>query len=603
MSSICNVISYFPRRLLTVGNLGTQRVINAIDSIAESIIQTTANKLEAFPQSYPRAMDVIEPSLVNLFKFSNNFPKLSTALFSTIITIMAIAQTLLIASIVLVFPSLVIPVGIIAPLYSTFFILATIILHATVTTELEKRYLNRTDDITKLGAAFFNIDPESVSKLNAWAAEQRITENLSWNAIRQKLLKFFVSPSCRLDLSSSQLNSLPDIFDAPVFRNLRSLNLRDNHLTDLPPSIINLQSLTTLNLARNSTLQHLPEAVLQLPSDCTVNINSCNFSETHLQLLGNRVNNPNYNGPGINYSLAYNHFTTIGQIYDILGGLNFFSNEFDTFGAMNASTNASEQISSVEDLLRNLYAINNLPYRELSNLTEIPCLNQWLHKLFNTADFRGELRQSVANKVIHYLERANEDSSYRETFSATILDAVNSCGDRVTLSVLKLGVTYQLSTVDDSDMRRVHHLLTKGTWALDLLHEIARQKISSMRFVDEIEVYLGYPIKLKEELNLPIDVNEMLYFRFSSLTPEDLEIAKNTVLTTLSNEEEHLNFLISQPKWIDTLKVNYREQYRAIEEKRTRASEVTNCNWIEINSVYEQEVKNLTRQVLRLLNL
>lgn len=167
MSSIYKVISFFSKRILTLGNLGTERVINAIDSIVKPIIQSTANKLEAFPESYPRAIHVIEPSLVHLFKFSKNFPKLWKVLFSTIITITTIAQTLLITSIILVFPSLAIPVVSIALLYLTFYALATIILYETVTAELEKIYLNKTDDITKLGAAFFHIDSESVSKLNA----------------------------------------------------------------------------------------------------------------------------------------------------------------------------------------------------------------------------------------------------------------------------------------------------------------------------------------------------------------------------------------------------------------------------------------------------
>lgn len=217
MSSVYNAITFFPSRLLTLGNLGIERAINTIDSIAEPIIQSSADKLEVFPESYPRAMHVIEPRLIDLFNFSNNYPKLSTALASTIITITAIPQIFLITSIALVFPSLTIPVTIFAPLYSTFCILATIILYATVTSELEKRYLNKTDDITKLGEAFFNIDSESVSKLNIWSAEQRITGNSNWHSVRKKLVRFFLSPSSTLDLNSSELHSLPDIFDAPCF--------------------------------------------------------------------------------------------------------------------------------------------------------------------------------------------------------------------------------------------------------------------------------------------------------------------------------------------------------------------------------------------------
>lgn len=606
MTSIYNVISFFPNKLVSLGSLARDQVINAVgsigeslietvDSIAEPIIQSIADKLEALPESHPRAMDVIEPMLLHLFNFSNKYPKLSEALSIAIITITLIGQVLLLVSITLVFPSLTIPVGISAPLCATFCGLVSILLYASVKSELEQRYLNKSDNITHLGAAFFNIDSQSVSQLNAWSAEERIAGNSHWRAVRNKLVRFFSSPSCLLDLDSSELHSLPDILDTSVFRNLNFLYLRNNHLTDLPPSIINLQSLTTLNLSRNLTLERLPEGIFQLPPGCTVNINNCNFSEAELERIGNRVNHLNYSGPRIRYSLTYNNHR---------GGLRTPIRELlQRLHEINVELNESEQIPSVEGSLRNLYTISDRPYRELPNLTEIPCLEEWLHKLFNTADFRGQFRQTVANRIIDYLERANEDPSYREIFSATLLDAVNSCGDRVTLSVLKLGVTYQLSIVDESDTQKIHHLLTRGTWALDLLHEIARQKISSMRFVDEIEVYLGYPVKLKEELKLPIEVGEMLYFRFSSLTRDDLELAKNVVLTTLNNEEEHLNFLISQPKWIDTLKLNYRDQYRAIEEKRQRDSDAaTDSNnlekHVEIDLVYKQEIRNLTRQVI-----
>lgn len=403
----------------------------------------------------------------------------------------------------------------------------------------------------------------------------------------------------------------------PVFRKLKYLDLKDNHLTSLPPSIINLQSLRTLNLSRNSTLDHLPEVIHQLPFDCRVNINNCNFSQINLEILETRVNHSSYNGPRITYSLRrqhdnpfleYNNYyieelrRSTRELIDMIHEISA-SRNLHIFDRIDASRNESQEVPSVEQSLRNLYNINGRPYRELSNLTEIPNLDQWLYKLFNTADFNGQLRQSVANRVINYLERANENSSYREIFSATILDAVNTCGDRVTLSVLKLGVTYQLSTVDVRDMQRIHYLLTKGTWALELLHGIAGQKISSMESVDHIEVYLGYPIKLKRELNLPIDVEDMLYFRFSALTDEDLEIAKNTVLTTLSNEEEHLNFLIGEPQWIDTLKLNYREQYSTIEEKRNSAFEEDGSNDVESHLVYQQELKNLTKQVLRSFNI
>jgi hypothetical protein len=53
---------------------------------------------------------------------------------------------------------------------------------------------------------------------------------------------------------------------------------------------------------------------------------------------------------------------------------------------------------------------------------------------------------------------------------------------------------------------------------IEQLEQIAREKVKTLRFVDEIEVYLAYPVKLKERLDLQIDVKDMLYFGCSGVT-------------------------------------------------------------------------------------
>lgn len=64
-----------------------------------------------------------------------------------------------------------------------------------------------------------------------------------------------------------------------------------------------------------------------------------------------------------------------------------------------------------------------------------------------------------------------------------------------------------------------------------MLETIARNKIPTLSFFDELKVYLGYPIKLKQQLDIPIDAQGMLYFSCSVLKPKDLQEAKDFVLS------------------------------------------------------------------------
>lgn len=209
----------------------------------------------------------------------------------------------------------------------------------------------------------------------------------------------------------------------------------------------------------------------------------------------------------------------------------------------------------------------------MPEVNSLPNLRLWLYKITWVADFKGKAQRAFVSTIIKYLERANEDEAFRTVFAATISDATDSCGDRVALSVLNLGVTHKLSTIDLNNMRELHYLLTRGVFALDLLQNIARRKIPTMRMFDEIQVYLGYPVQLKQALNLPIDIDDMLYFEWSALSSQDLETAKNEVLGALRNEDMQVAFLKNQPKWIEALKMNYPEEMERIAEDPNRPEE------------------------------
>jgi len=119
--------------------------------------------------------------------------------------------------------------------------------------------------------------------------------------------------------------------------------------------------------------------------------------------------------------------------------------------------------------------------------------------------------------------------------------------------------------------------------------------------VDEIEVYLAYPVQLGETLKLPIDVDKMLYFACSSVTAQDLEGARQEVQNFLDDKDEEalLKFLIKQDTWTETLKKAYPERYEEINNQRYGMLEdPVRCD--QAMDYYEQELIELSREVLEL---
>lgn len=567
-----NTINYITAERPFGNRQDTRSIRRAILDRITSVADRAFNFIES---TVSNNIETLKPAICGLLTLRNDYPTLLGMIILIPIVIGEVASIILAWRFLefLALSEITVAIGAaaLAPI-SLASLTFPFILMMLVFDALATKQLNQSIEIDELTAKFFQLDPEFVTALNEWSRNESRELNSEWIQARKEIISSYNTKNTSLSLEHFHLHSLPDIFDNPNFRdNLEQLYLHDNCLTRLPESIGNLQSLSRLNLADNRQLSGLHPSILQLRLRCIVDITNCNFSETVIARIREIVREANYAGPRISHSMP---------------------NSFNRF----------EIEPTIEQSLRNFYRISGRNYNGLPNLEEVPNLRLWLHKLTLVADFEGQSQQAFVTKIVEYLERANEDSSFCDVFSATILDAVNTCGDRVALSVLKLGITYKLSTIDLTNIQSVHHLLTRGVWALELLHEIARQKIPTLQMFDEIEVYLGYPVKLKEELDLPVDIDNMLYFNFSALTPSDLEIAKNSVLSTINNIQEKTSFLIEQPQWLDALKLKYREQFAAIDEKKERAQSLDEPDYIAIDNVYRKGLSDLTRQALQSFN-
>ncbi len=291
-------------------------------------------------------------------------------------------------------------------------------------------------------------------------------------------------------------------------------------------AIISLHNLQGLDLAFTS-LTSLPIEIFDLPSTCTVDITGCPFSSSVLERIRERTSSPDYNGPRISHSINDRVTTTSDR--------------------------------PLEELLPELYNLINKPQPQFSALLQssinAASLATWLGRIAYTADFQKgkESQVKLALKIAEYLELAENDPAFREHFFRVIENAATTCGDKVTLSIIYLGIARRLAKTSLDDIAGLSYLLIHGVWAIDELEKIAREKIATLPFFDEVEVYLGYFIKLRERLNLPLDVEEMLYWRCSSLSQTDIENAYNAVSAKIQSVQNQAEFLVSQPIWIKAL--------------------------------------------------
>ena len=344
-----------------------------------------------------------------------------------------------------------------------------------------------------------------------------------------------------LHLAHNRFTSLPDqIFSS--LRQLQELHLFNNQITSISGNLFS--SLTQIQMIglSNNYLSSLPLEIFSLAPHCTIDIACCRFTSSVQGRIRNTINTPEYQGPNI---LCARFLLSIKRP----------DPSFDT-------------------LIRKLYAqidqsTPDLPIFALLQTTEKDSeqIRHWLAKLTLIAEFRngGNDRIRLVKKIIEYLELAAspENECFRNEFLQIIDEASTTCGDRMALSIIHLGIAKRIATVSLDNMQNVYDLLIYGVWTIDQLFKIAHEKVQGLRFFDEIEVHLGFLIPLKEDLNIPLDVEEMLYFQLSSVSSEDLNRAREIILRRRGNPQEVCAFLNSQPLWNKMLEKIYPEEYES----------------------------------------
>ncbi len=354
----------------------------------------------------------------------------------------------------------------------------------------------------------------------------------------------------QLQLQNNHISSLPESF--VHLASLRFLNLGNNHIQSLPIEMDRLSSLERINLSSNP-LSSLPNSIVLLPANCSVELENTHLSLAVLERLGSAIQNRGDLAPRFSFE---SNFPNIYQ--DI---------------------------------------------RNKKNRLEV--LRSWLSRLSFMEQKSRVKEQGLSIKILTYLQLAEQSEVFRERFFETIEGAATTCGDRMALSILHIGIARSLQEFDKKDLKGFAHFLIHGPWMVDQLQHIARTKINTLHFVDEIEVYLAYPVKLKEQLGIQIDIEDMLYFACSQVTQEDLSKAAEAIQEMLTGPDTVENILLQREDWIEALRINFPLEMSEYHEKRGKqleelieTEEYSKSSEMVIQQSYMSHLLALTKRVL-----
>ena len=226
-------------------------------------------------------------------------------------------------------------------------------------------------------------------------------------------------------------NQIVDISPLSSLTHLTSLGLNQNQIRDIH-SILSLTNLANLYLHGNHFLTSLPNEILTFNPDCHIHLQNCGLSNATITRLQDAINAPGYSGPNI-------HLAIIQPV------------EEDTRSDSEIIQSLYQEIGKEEDYQERTYDLGN-------------AFSPWLRRLNFMKDFQtgGETKRILAKNVIKYLELTHNNASFKDVFQHVVSEAIQTCGDRMSLSILYLGIQYQLATTDLSDVQKVINLLLRG---------------------------------------------------------------------------------------------------------------------------------------------
>ena len=256
----------------------------------------------------------------------------------------------------------------------------------------------------------------------------------------------------------------------------------------------------------NNELTSLPESIAHLSSNTRVDLSINPLSERTHQTLQEMTCAPDYSGPMISFSMG------VPSVPLVIRPLH---------------QAVTDWLTSRED---EPHPADK--WQAFEQQDDAASFSSFLDRLSETENFKKDT--GFKTQVASWLTQLLEDGELRAKTFAMATEATSSCEDRVTLALNKMKNVQLVHNAEKGEFNNnLPGLVSVGRemFRLEKLEQIAREKVKTLYFVDEIEVYLGYQNKLKQALELTSVTAEMRFFGVSGVTESDLHSAEIQVKT------------------------------------------------------------------------
>ncbi|WP_134795474.1 T3SS effector E3 ubiquitin-protein ligase IpaH9.8 [Shigella boydii] len=308
-----------------------------------------------------------------------------------------------------------------------------------------------------------------------------------------------------MNISYNEIVSLPSLPQA--LKNLRAIR---NFLTELPAFSEGNNPVVREYFFDRNQISHIPESILNLRNECSIHISDNPLSSHALQALQRLTSSPDYHGPRIYFSMSDGQQNTLHRP---------LADAVTAWFPENKQSDVSQIWHAFE-------------HEEHANT-----FSAFLDRLSDTVSARNT--SGFREQVAAWLEKLSASAELRQQSFAVAADATESCEDRVALTwnnLRKTLLVHQASEgLFDNDTGALLSL-GREMFRLEILEDIARDKVRTLHFVDEIEVYLAFQTMLAEKLQLSTAVKEMRFYGVSGVTANDLRTAEAMVRSREENE-------------------------------------------------------------------
>ncbi|EBY7415598.1 NEL-type E3 ubiquitin ligase domain-containing protein, partial [Salmonella enterica subsp. enterica serovar Montevideo] len=336
-----------------------------------------------------------------------------------------------------------------------------------------------------------------------------------------------------LDIAGTPLTALPALPGG-----LDALGITRTPLTELPEIPGRVRCMDVINTA----ITRLPESIFRLSPDSVVYLSDNPLSARTRQTLLTILNTWDYSGPHIFFSMADS--STPREVRPLHQAVADWLMPTEDSGP--ASADSWQPFEQENDAASFSAFLDSLS--ETENSRKVP-------------GFKAQ--------VSSWLTQLAEDNELRAKTFAMATEATSSCEDRVTLALNRMKNVQLVHNAEKGVYdKNIPGLVSAGRemFRLEKLEQIAREKVNTLHFVDEIEVYLGYQNKLKEALELGSVTEAMRFFDVSGITESDLQAAEVQVKT--AENSQFREWVLDWEPLHSVLKRSYPEDWEDLVKKR-----------------------------------